>query len=209
MTIEGPVTMVYKRSRSFFKNTAKSTNKKYSEESGVNPEKMSKRDDGRHSARKIIASIRKETSGTMWDAGALVASRGAGAGGNCTEMCYLAAYHFHQMAPHVPVKVVFVDDPGDHVFLIAGNLPQEYHNRPYNSVAALTRMSAGMDSYVVDVWAGLCCRTGQYAAAFSAKMGCWTRQGKLIRFEKFWVEPAEPGYLDAFLNSTFNVLAPA
>ena len=103
---------------------------------------------------------------------------------------------------------IHVRAAGDHVFLVAGQLPPVFRQAPYNQLRYLSSIGASVDSWVVDVWGGICCRTSMYSLEFWHKTLQWGGEGKLIYLRGRWLNPASWHYTVPNLTSPFHVFGP-
>ena len=212
MNTQQAATQVHAATRAFFKNTHKSNNKRYADTAPISAAKRAKRAQGEAYTdvyRPLLQQYKTSNPGlTKLEYGRMLHQQGASAAGNCLEMSCVALYFFSQMAPGISVMLVHIPAPGDHVFLIAGGLPPAFQQPPYNQIRYLGKISAIADSWVVDVWAGICCRTSVYPAEFWHKTTRWGGQGKLVYFRGRWLNPASPDYTVPNLITSFRLFAP-
>ena len=120
--------------------------------------------------------------------------------GNCGEMCYLSC--FMAQKSKAPIWMVTIDDPGDHQFCILG-----VAKPTAKSVAEMSAM--GDDSWVLDPWAGIVCRPGEFRQEFIGKMVKWTSRGKRVGLVNAghtydWHAPSGDKYLDAHMYSNLT-----
>lgn len=106
--------------------------------------------------------------------------------GNCGEMAAVAVY----------IAVAEVHIPTDEVSFVTLTNTVEggffSKNRSFgHSFALLGKVKP--DRWVVDPWAGVCCRLSEYTDALNIKLHNWTQQGKRIACHipdgHCWVEP--------------------
>lgn len=120
--------------------------------------------------------------------------------GNCGEMCYLSC--FMAQKSKARIWMVTIDDPGDHQFCILGDAKPTA-----KSIAEMSAM--GDDSWVLDPWAGIVCRPGEFRQEFIGKMVKWTSRGKRVGLVNAggtydWHAPIGEKYLDAQLYSNLT-----
>jgi len=217
MNIHDTSHTVYEGARTFFAQTVKSDNKRYGSYSGVDPVKIQRRQANRSMASTLLTTAWNQhmVGKTPLQYGMWIHSQGTGAAGNCTEMSCLALYYFafaQQNSPGLgfPVRMVGVPNPGDHVFLIAGDLPTSIIGEMYYQVRSTVSLfmlcnsvAPNAESYAVDVWAGIFCHTRRYPQEFLRKMAKWSSRGKEVRWAADWEDPGVDSYTDSFVNSKF------
>jgi hypothetical protein len=162
----------------------KSDNKRYQEDptAGIvpNEDKKAKRNSARDQsavdrntfynvtlplARKLGAS-----TATPAQVGKIIVDNKSRAG-NCAEMTRLVCYGFSRSNLHI--WLVTIKDPGDHQFCILAK------NEPvFSSIQAMDYL--GEDQWIVDPWANIVCKPGNFSGEFGDKMKKWTGQGKRV-----------------------------
>lgn len=110
--------------------------------------------------------------------------------GNCTQYALLAFDYLRQKDVR-PVQVVQLEEPGDHVFTIAGKIAGE-----------LANMSTwGKEVFVCDPWANIACDSRLYELFWILKMINWNADKKWVsvqldgRSELEWINPLEEAWL--------------
>ncbi len=116
-------------------------------------------------------------------------------GGNCAEMTWLLCHSFNTK---LNIWIVVIEDPGDHQFcLLAAKQPA------YNTIAAMDYL--GEDQWIIDPWANIVCKPGEFATEFTNKMQKWTDRGKRIGVPAGqvyeWTAGSDPTYLSNILTS--------
>jgi len=167
----------YDASRKFLKKGAKADNKSY--DGNINwPKRVDA--DQRIEAGKALASIR-ESNVSYVTLGQLMRETG-NTRGDCGEMTGLAASYVAEYMPDVNMAVGWAWPieghramERSHVFLVVGALG----NTPA-TVNELTNASEQERSYVIDVWAGVCCHASDYPEKLQEKMSKWTHDGKIV-----------------------------
>jgi hypothetical protein len=165
---EGSVWQCYRSARQFYKNKPKSDNKVYGGDAAL--EKRENR------ATRILEGAHfpslRQAGMTLLQAGTYLRQTQNGRG-NCGEMTCVALSFVAEMLPDVASCFCLLTRPANHNFLIVGAPP------PPATIASLITFDE--ESYVLDVWAGVFCRTCDYYFFFVAKMQRWSFQGKYVR----------------------------
>jgi hypothetical protein len=132
----------------------------------------------------------------------IIARQPNGRVGNCGEMAILAC-HYAAKKGIKNAWVARVSRPGDHEFCL---LDPPATPPAWNSLEEMTSaIGDNATCWVVDPWAGTCCKAGCYCEQFCQKMGIWTQQGKRIRLpDSSWTDPNNNGYLKDFYTSTLE-----
>lgn len=162
----------------------KSDNKQYEADptAGIvpNAEKQKKRNSAREQSvadrntfRTVTLPLAREEgepTATPAQVGKIIFDKKARAG-NCGEMTRLVCYGFSRSKYHI--WLVTIEDPGDHQFcILAENQPK------FKSIQAMKYL--GEDQWIVDPWANIVCKPGEFATQFGNKMKKWTGQGKRV-----------------------------
>jgi hypothetical protein len=191
MSLADSVFQAYTMARTFYKHAVKSNNKDYLP--GADETKRANR------AHKLWlrATIKPFTIRGMHltprAAGLLLRAEQLGAG-NCYEMCCVAGSFLDEL--HVTARwLVGLTGPADHVFLVVGYLPQVSPT----AAAMCAAVPDNLESYVLDVWAGICCHTRAYPAEFRAKMAYWSSKQKIVKIRGIWTLPG-----DHYVNTAMN-----
>ena len=165
---EENVESVYQEVRAFFKGGVKAVNKTYDQQ--IDPAK-SERVRTRSNAGALFPKVRDEAP-TALMLGDVMRDTG-NTWGNCYEAASVAASYFKERMPDVKLTIVTAS-PGDHDWLIVGEDPGK------TTVRAFAEVSKDEPVFAVDVWAGICCRVGQYPDEFQETMGKWQDAGKRV-----------------------------
>lgn len=116
--------------------------------------------------------------------------------GNCHEMAVAAAFVVALRNVGTP-WVGHIKRPGNHVFcLVNGGEKPVWKN-----VKAF--LTTPTDAWVIDPWANICCRQGEYVARFADQMRIWAHHGKhvwtpLAKGGDKLSDPSSIDYLAAF-----------
>ena len=168
MTLDEIAKQSYDLARRFYKPGIKSGNKVFI--AGAHPAKVQKRND-RMAAAQALPFLR-DLGQREITLGLLLRQSGNTAG-NCGEMASVAASFLWENHPGTRVTRISLPREVDHTFLILGQAP-----RPGTTVDSLRNVSRDVPSYVVDVWAGVCCHVSDYPRRFGEQMLKWQAQGK-------------------------------
>ncbi|MDB5307543.1 MAG: putative type effector protein [Gemmataceae bacterium] len=88
--------------------------------------------------------------------------------GNCAEQAAISYFYLVDKGVE-PVWLLALKQPGDHVFVGLGE------------IAELGDVDKwGPDTFICDPWANIACRSGEYRAAWAAKMQKWSDDGKTL-----------------------------
>jgi hypothetical protein len=125
----------------------------------------------------------------------------------CVALSYAADF----AASRTPLWLVHLAQPADHHFMMIG--PRPHH--PAGVPPKITDLSYLMAlppwdpqaTYVVDVWAGICCHASEYEMRFRAQMQKWSGQLKFVwHFDaEGWVDPAG-SYLSGLLAADMRLV---
>ena len=204
---------IYWYARHFFdRGGAKSANKRYSPGAPVSDEKIDKRLIGIWRATQYRSLQLNPYRAAYPELSAVGLGEklyrdGREAGGNCLEMTCVTAYLFSEIAPWIPVHLLELRDPADHVFLLTGTPPATVLQPSNNQVVDRLEFLFGptADNWAVDVWAGICCQIGEYPVAFWDKTAKWSRRGKQVRFDGMWINPSLMRYRRTHLTARFRL----
>jgi hypothetical protein len=121
--------------------------------------------------------------------------------GNCGEMACVAL-HYASKIPNVLRTELFS--------ITVTNPKFKHHSRGVDmtfghSWALLGSDPSRINNYVVDAWAGICCKEQDYNARLRAKLDEWTDQGKQIGVT--WASGA-PDLVDANSDTITSLLRP-
>jgi hypothetical protein len=196
--------------RDYYKGQIKSANKLYDESKfpGETPPKVRLRNHNANVSHKSILGERRSdgASGSMSGVqlGENLVARDIRSG-NCREMTAVAAYMVNRRFPTAPMHMVSVNQPGDHAFLIVGELPDR------GPIAGWSDHPASSASHVIDVWMNICCHTRDYPGQVIRKLNKWAAEGKTIAintpFDKepnLQYETDEPGRMHSYYGIAAN-----
>jgi hypothetical protein len=166
----------------------KASNKLYLPDAPVDPIKIMRREQGQSAAHGTDTlrgqGMRAIQNGQQLRLENITA-------GNCWEMSCVAISLLAEQPflSKINLFVCMIDRPADHVFVIVGGghqFGETIQSLWLNSVSPTTD-----ETYVVDVWAGICCKPADYYAEFLAKVEKWTNRRKVVhRGAGEWVLPA-------------------
>ncbi|HEX7761381.1 MAG TPA: hypothetical protein VF459_17885 [Caulobacteraceae bacterium] len=148
--------------------------------------------------RQTIRSEGKKLNGPMPAQMGEIIFKGKFRGGNCAEMTWLCCHGFVASKAHIWVAII--DDPGDHQFCILMDKEPDY-----KSIELMDYR--GDDQWIIDPWAGIVCKPGEFKETFTKQMLKWTAAGKRIGVPNakkdgyIWTPGTETKYLDAILKS--------
>lgn len=179
LPIDRKVEECFQESRAFLKGGAKASNKTYDFDQET---ERAIKAYGRIAASKILYGLREVQSSFVMT-GQIMRETG-NTFANCHEATCLAA----EKMPNTLTAVAVSKPTGDHCFLMVGQYPH-----PGITTDQLTNMPKTTGSYVVDVWAGVCCQTSEYPAQLRDKMMKWQTDHKNILTENGQLTPTQWG----------------
>ncbi|MDB5306067.1 MAG: putative type effector protein [Gemmataceae bacterium] len=115
--------------------------------------------------------------------------------GNCEEQATVA--YLYLVARRVaPVWLLALEEPGDHVFVGLGEIAE---------VGDLDKW--GPDTFICDPWANIACKSGEYRAAWAAKLTKWAGDGKTLRNPTLeYINPLDDDWFQAINKHKIKVL---
>lgn len=117
-------------------------------------------------------------------------------GGNCAESTWLISYYLK--LKKLNGWIAIIDDPGDHQFMVFSATKPSW-----KSVKEMDYM--GEDQWIIDPWANIVCKPGEFNQAFTDKMAKWTGKGKRIGLvvdnKRVWTAGSDEKYLKDNLTS--------
>jgi hypothetical protein len=116
--------------------------------------------------------------------------------GNCAEMCWVSCHMATEKG--VNIWIAIIDDPGDHQFCVLSE------KKPtFTSIKDMKYM--GEDQWIIDPWANIVCKPGEFFGEFTLKMKKWTERGKrvgvVVSNKYVWTAGGDPVYLKNNLTS--------
>ena len=195
--------------RDFFGKGSKSDNKRYDAEPAEGQTLKANQAATRNANQELAVGIRN----TIHEKKALLKGRTPAMmgelifksklrGGNCAEMTWLCCYAFR--TKQLNTWVAIIKDPGDHQFCIfSAKKPN------YESINAMKYL--GEDQWIIDPWANIVCKPGEFSAKMTEKLQRWTARGKRIGIANEdqsgyrWVPGTDPDYLKNMLTSGLDI----
>jgi hypothetical protein len=209
MVDENVLRQAYEQARMFYKGHAKAENKRYDRD--IAPEKHERREallapllprfyeQFRHPDslyKKFLAQGGYRQAVSLGDS----LRRARVRIGNCGEMFMVTASFLNEADPSVPKALGYMQPPGDHGFLVAGDT-----SIAEKTMQDLAEFKSDEPSFILDTWAGIFCYTKDYYYEFKTKMTKWTGEGKRVAVRGTILSPMEEYLLNA-TSATIQVI---
>jgi hypothetical protein len=156
--------------RAYYKNQVKSHNKVYYASSGDSPKTRLRHDNAKMAQRWVTSRRSTANNKSAVEYGGELFEKNI-KDGACGEMSSIVANLINKRFPN---SVLHQVTTGDHTFIVVGERPQA------GSIEHWENHHFSSDSYAVDVWMNICCKTQEYAEHAKGKLNKWTSDGKSI-----------------------------
>jgi hypothetical protein len=195
----------FEAARQYIKHGVKATNKRHDPRFNFNEAKAQRdiqRKEGFHMQDRLreIHTTQMENLSYV-DLGWIMRATG-NTTGNCGEATGLAASFIADACmrnPNLQVPTSVARCAGaDHVFLIVGPTPAPIN---FDALSTLIQNERQPKSYVVDVWAGICCPIEEFPRKMAGKMRKWQNE------KKYLLRPRYDGHGNFVQNDSLPPLA--
>jgi hypothetical protein len=200
---------VFRDVRFWHKYSLKSGNKRFGAGASVGADRFMRRNINQLGANAMVGAFRRMAASpnlSISQKGRLLMQVGTPLFGNCYDLSCLAAYLLKSRDSNLRVSMIGISSPGDHAFLVVGYVPGFM---PVQTVMTLCRNIGNQQSYVVDIWAGIFCSTGEYPQQFALKADKWNAERKEIfnGSTQAWTLPDSEYYLGNIIAGQITITA--